>query len=206
MKTKIGKRIRGFRRFLGLSQKEFGQKLGLSFQHISRYERGKIIPSGEILAKICEIYNINLNWLLTGDRARENESLPDSFVTGNTFISSDPVNKEELEHHMPNDMFLQGFLKPSITVVKVCGHGMEPHILEGAYVGVDTRDKRVISGEPYAVRLQHEGIVIKRLYVDFKRLIFKSDNPSFPEFSITLEELPKDFIIGRIKWIIQKFY
>ena len=206
MKTKIGKRIRGFRRFLGLSQKEFGQKLGLSFQHISRYERGKIIPSGEILAKICETYHINLNWLLTGNSSRENESASEKFINVSSSAFAEAGNQKELECQKRPDIFPEDFFSPSITALKVYGHGMEPTIFDGAHVGVDTQDKRIISGEVYAVQMLQEGIVIKRVYIDMKKLILRSDNPLFPESSIPFEKLSENFILGRVKWVIQKLY
>ncbi|MCX5720310.1 MAG: XRE family transcriptional regulator [Nitrospirae bacterium] len=207
MKTKIGKRIRGFRRFLGMSQKEFGQKIGLSYQHISRYEQGKITPSGEVLVKICESYNINLNWLLIGKGFVENESLPDKLANVVMFSSigaGHPI--KELERSEHPDFLPREFFKPSIKPINVSGHSMEPTIFNGAYVGVDTDEKQIISGEIYALRLQHEGIVIKRLFMEVDRVTLRSDNPSYPLSSIPIEKLPEDFIVGRVKWVIQKLY
>ena len=207
MKTKIGKRIRGFRRFLCMSQKEFGQKIGLSYQHISRYEQGKITPSGEVLAKICESYNINLNWLLIGKGFAENESLPNKLAHVDIFTSIGAGHQtKELERPEHPDFLPRDFFKLSIKSFTVSGHSMEPTIFNGAYVGVDSDEKQIISGEIYALRLQHEGIAIKRLFMEVDRVILRSDNPLFPESSIPLEKLPEDFILGRIKWVIQKLY
>jgi transcriptional regulator with XRE-family HTH domain len=207
MKTKIGKRIRGFRRFLGMSQKEFGQKIGLSYQHISRYEQGKITPSGEVLAKICESYNINLNWLLIGKGSIEKESLPDKHAHVDMFTLVSIGNPtKSLEHPEYSDFLPREFFKPSIKPINVSGHSMEPTIFNGAYVGVDTDEKQIISGEIYALRLQHEGIVIKRLFMEVDRVTLRSDNPSYPLSSIPIEKLPEDFIVGRVKWVIQKLY
>lgn len=207
MKIKIGKRIRGFRRFLDMSQKEFGQKLGLSYQHISRYEQGKITPSGEVLAKICESYNINLNWLLIGKGFVENESLPDKLANAVMFTSIGAGHPtKELERSEHPDFLPREFFKPSIKPINVSGHSMEPTIFNGAYVGVDTDEKQIISGEIYALRLQHEGIIIKRLFMEVDRVTLRSDNPSYPLSSIPIEKLPEDFIAGRVKWVIQKLY
>ncbi|MBI3584380.1 MAG: helix-turn-helix transcriptional regulator [Nitrospinae bacterium] len=66
IKKEIHDRIKEFREFLNLSQSEFGYRIGLSFQHVSRYERGEVVPSSKILTELCERYNVNINWLLTG--------------------------------------------------------------------------------------------------------------------------------------------
>ena len=49
-----------------LSQSEFGKRIGMSFQHVSRYERGVITPSAEILIKLQARFHISIDWLLTG--------------------------------------------------------------------------------------------------------------------------------------------
>lgn len=59
----IGEQIRNYRKKAGLSQKELGQKLGVSQQHIAQYENGKRIPKLETLKKIaealdCDIFDI----------------------------------------------------------------------------------------------------------------------------------------------------
>ena len=51
---------------LNVNQTEMAKRLGIHFQTLSRYERGEIIPSGEVLSKIVDIFRINPNWLLTG--------------------------------------------------------------------------------------------------------------------------------------------
>jgi hypothetical protein len=57
----------------------------------------------------------------------------------------------------------------------------------------------------YAVFIPHEGIVVKRLYIDVGRIILRSDNLLFPELSIPFEDIPaEDFILGRVQWVIQR--
>lgn len=48
------------------TQEEFGSKLGVSGQHISRYEKDQSVPSIEVAMKISEIYGVTLDWIYTG--------------------------------------------------------------------------------------------------------------------------------------------
>ena len=62
----FGERIRLIRRDQNLSQEDFGQQLGLSRQTINAYENDRVRPSLDVIAKICDSYTIDPNWLLTG--------------------------------------------------------------------------------------------------------------------------------------------
>ena len=66
MRQEIGKRLRLIREEKGITQAELGEKLGIQFQHVSKYERGETVPTWENLIKLNELYNVNINWLLTG--------------------------------------------------------------------------------------------------------------------------------------------
>ena len=66
MKKEIGRRLRYIREVKNLSQAEMGNSLGIQYQHVSKYERGESVPTWENLTKLLELYNVNLNWLLTG--------------------------------------------------------------------------------------------------------------------------------------------
>lgn len=48
-----------------LSQKAFGQKIGVSQSAVQLYEKGNI-PKGDILARIHQEFQVDLHWLLTG--------------------------------------------------------------------------------------------------------------------------------------------
>ena len=99
----------------------------------------------------------------------------------------------------------QSFSAPGLHVVRIETAGMEPHILKGAFVGIDTAQHHVASGELYGVRLPYEGLVLKRAYVDTQnsRLVLRSENPSHPEVSLPLEGHDAQ-IVGRVSWVLQR--
>ncbi|MCU0643156.1 MAG: helix-turn-helix domain-containing protein [bacterium] len=66
MRLEIGKRLKLIRNKKGITQSELGEKLGIQFQHVSKYERGETVPTWENLIKLTEIFDVNINWFLTG--------------------------------------------------------------------------------------------------------------------------------------------
>jgi transcriptional regulator with XRE-family HTH domain len=70
----FGKRLRQFRKRIGLSQSDFGLKLGFSANTlISRFERDKALPTLDTILKLAELGEIDYNWLLIGKRLPDKE-------------------------------------------------------------------------------------------------------------------------------------
>jgi len=65
-KEGIGKRIREVRRGLNLTQRKFGEILGVVPSAVSAYEAGNKFPPPESLARIVELGGVTFDWLLTG--------------------------------------------------------------------------------------------------------------------------------------------
>ncbi|MET1838536.1 helix-turn-helix transcriptional regulator [Clostridioides difficile] len=59
-------RIKELRQIKHLSQKEFGKSLNLSQNHISSIEKGVRTVTDRTINDICDKYNVNKKWLLTG--------------------------------------------------------------------------------------------------------------------------------------------
>lgn len=62
VKKVISKKLKLMRVNLGLTQKEFAQKLGTTQFQISAWETGKWIVSTEYLYKICEVFGMRLEY------------------------------------------------------------------------------------------------------------------------------------------------
>ncbi len=60
-------RIKRIRTELGFQQGDFARQMGIHQQQLSKYERGENKPSAEFFTKLVEKFNININWLLTGN-------------------------------------------------------------------------------------------------------------------------------------------
>jgi len=62
----VAERLKELRYKLGLSQKEFAEKVGIHYMTLSKYESGKYHPSLRFLKKVEEVFNVNPQWLLEG--------------------------------------------------------------------------------------------------------------------------------------------
>ena len=65
---KIGKFIAACRKEQGLTQLQLADKLGITDKAISKWERGISMPDTSIMLELCEILQINVNELLSGEK------------------------------------------------------------------------------------------------------------------------------------------
>ena len=63
----ISERFKQLRDELGKSQTEFGAGIGVSRSVINNIERGVTEPSDVFLNHLCDVYNVNREWLETGE-------------------------------------------------------------------------------------------------------------------------------------------
>jgi transcriptional regulator with XRE-family HTH domain len=63
MDVQVGQSIRAHRLIAGMSQNELGDHLGISFQQIQKYEKGKNRVGAGRLRQIAEIFDVPINAL-----------------------------------------------------------------------------------------------------------------------------------------------
>ena len=63
----LSERFKQLRNELGKSQTEFGAGIGVSRSVINNIERGVTEPSDVFLNHLCVVYNVNREWLETGE-------------------------------------------------------------------------------------------------------------------------------------------
>ena len=74
MKKDICDRLKIFRLHLGLSQKEFADKLSMNQTQLSATELGKISVTVNTLIVLSNEFNVNLNWMVSGAGKMFNEN------------------------------------------------------------------------------------------------------------------------------------
>lgn len=70
---KIGKFITKKRQENNFTQESLAEKLDISSRAISKWERGICLPDAKNMAKICELFKISYNELLSGEELGKNE-------------------------------------------------------------------------------------------------------------------------------------
>ena len=65
--NKIGKFIAKKRQEKAFTQESLAEELGISNRSISKWERGICLPDANNLAKLCKLFNVSYNELLSGE-------------------------------------------------------------------------------------------------------------------------------------------
>ena len=65
---KIGKFISIMRKKKDLTQEQFAEKLNVSKNAVSKWERGLNLPDASIMQDVCSILDISLNELFVGEK------------------------------------------------------------------------------------------------------------------------------------------
>ena len=71
-KKLFGKRLKELREKRGMTQEELSNLLNIEWQHISRLENGKNLPSCTILISLAEIFDIDIRSLTKYEHLNEN--------------------------------------------------------------------------------------------------------------------------------------
>lgn len=62
----MNERIKKIRKTIGLSQRDFGSRLGISDTAVSKLEKGDRNPSEQTIKSICREFNVDYFWLTEG--------------------------------------------------------------------------------------------------------------------------------------------
>lgn len=103
----IGEQIRNYRKKAGISQKELGERLGVSQQHIAQYENGKRIPKTETLCKIADALRVGIGDLIELDY--ESWKLFDRLATDALNRDQESIQKkqDEAAHKAPRAFIIE---------------------------------------------------------------------------------------------------
>lgn len=62
----VGNQIAFLRKQKGITQNELGERLGVSFQAVSKWERGETLPDTAILPDLAEVLETSVDFILSG--------------------------------------------------------------------------------------------------------------------------------------------
>ena len=95
---KIGKKIVALRREKNMTQTELADRLNVSFQAVSNWERGQSMPDISKLPELAEIFEVSIDALL-GARSRFVESVSEGKME--EYLESAEASPEEIAEAMP---------------------------------------------------------------------------------------------------------
>lgn len=67
---KVGLQISELRKNKGLTQNDLGERLGVSFQAVSKWERGETLPDTAILPDLANVLETTVDYILSGGEKR----------------------------------------------------------------------------------------------------------------------------------------
>lgn len=213
------------------TQVELAEVLGIRQSSISDAKRRNSVPA-DWLMKLFENYGLNPDWIKKeagpvylrtkqgyqptdipiGGYLLESPALYGAPEAKSTVLTVYAMHSSSMAHapHEPEGIgklsIPQSFFSPGVQVFKIETSSMEPLIRKNAYIGIDTTQKNIVSGEIYAIHVPFEGISLKRVFLDgdAQRLVLRAENPLHPDQFIPLEK-HAERIIGSITWVMQEF-
>ena len=78
IKQNIARNISELRKQHKLTQLELAEKLNYSDKAISRWERGDTLPDIDILCKICELFSVNFEYLISSTPEQQTQPIKSS--------------------------------------------------------------------------------------------------------------------------------
>lgn len=112
MTLEIAQRLTALRRARGFSQEELAQRLGVSRQAVSKWERAEASPDTDNLIALAQLYGVTLDQLLYGDKPGGMMDVPHT-STADQLAESLPVTQpvtafaEEIGPTMPESTFVE---------------------------------------------------------------------------------------------------
>ena len=92
----MNNRLKKLRKHLNLTQQDFADKIGVKRNTITNYEVGLRFPSNSVISLICKEFNVNEEWLRTGNGEMFNATGDDelAYLVGQLCGSDDEFKKE----------------------------------------------------------------------------------------------------------------
>jgi transcriptional regulator with XRE-family HTH domain len=168
-----GERIRLIRRTFGLTQAEFGKKIGRAWNTVNRWEAGERTIPDTVLRLISQVFGVSYEWLKTGrgemwDRVKEE---------GLEFVGDEATLKDEKR----------------VRVIPVKDDHMEPTLQKGDFVVFELytgNSSKVPSGKIVVVQDKEGKLSVRRLMKVGGVIMLTSDNPKYPP--IPLEKIQEE--------------
>lgn len=181
---KIGKFIANLRKEKNMTQQDLGEKLGVSFKTVSKWETGRGMPDLSLFNPLCEELGITINELLSGEKL-DKEGYQEKFEE-NIVNTIDYTNKKMNERNTLIGIILLvlGFM---ISFTKLT---YSPIGLMIALIGVAKLTRKL----SYLKRLLLHLIfvivfIVVLLALDFESVIFNRMPPKFSLEIITTENV-----------------
>lgn len=81
--SSYGEKIAGLRKEKGMTQAELGEKLNVTFQAVSKWERGESLPDFETMSRLSKLFEVPLSYFQKdGEEVAATEVAPEPIMLG----------------------------------------------------------------------------------------------------------------------------
>lgn len=80
----VGRQICCLRKHLGLTQNQLGERLHVSFQAVSKWERGETLPDASLLPELARALETTIDFIMRGGDADMEKKPPEAFARQTT--------------------------------------------------------------------------------------------------------------------------
>lgn len=199
------------------------KEAGVSAGSITAYVKGRL-PQADELLRIARALNVSTDYLLTGhdppcriapdelpqpelhfadslpadvhDRLRRDDYLAVPLVEDRVAAGAPAEVRDAIEGWAIVYRPLLG-KRRDLVAIRVRGDSMTPVLPDGCVVIVDRRDKRLVRGAAYVVRVD-SAVTVKYLEREPGALVLIPENREHREQRVTIREGEPDPIVGRV--------
>ena len=97
MKLTIGENIRNFRRKNDMTQEQLAQRLGVTYQSVSRWENGTTYPDLELLPAISELLSVSVDELIGMPQSEKEKAADEAFDELSRECMKESYDAEKIE-------------------------------------------------------------------------------------------------------------
>lgn len=204
----VGKMIASIRNDRGYSQQQLANKLGITKQAVSNYERGLREPDYVTLEAIADVLNVPVSMLISRDE--QEKALNDIYATYPKEAFPSNVRPMSALHHQRVPMIGEVAAGEPISredvgvyvdspikcdaAITIHGDSMSPNYLPGDVVYIKCVPD-VPEGAVAVIFLDDEGL-IKHVYKRPTGLTLWSDNPEYMPMQVEFEDYSRVRIFG----------
>lgn len=84
-------RIKALRKDQGLTQEKFAERLNIKRNTVATYEIGRNEPIDAVVSLICREFNVNENWLRTGQGDMYDTPMDDTALAASSILENEDV-------------------------------------------------------------------------------------------------------------------
>jgi len=193
-----------------LTQQEFADSIKIGKSTLFRYEKEERLPDVEAIARICEKYDIDYTWLITGKGSPHEldryVSIPQFDIAASAGMGAFVHDNAEVQMVMVDRDWLKVQLKvqpKDVSLINVRGDSMFPTLNHGDMLLVSSNLAHIADG---IYVLRYGGMLqVKRLqWQPNGKVRITSDNPTYEPFLVDLSDESIEFrVIGKVIWTMK---